>query len=152
MKIRKGISPVLATVILIAITLIAAIAIAGFVFGLFGTFQNPPQISANSSLAASNGPTGTITLYNSGTSSAMIQSVSLTYNGQSCDSLMLSTGSVPSGQSTAIQIQPGTFSPGSSTYQCGQQGTTSVPTAGTTYTGIVVINGGYDIPFTGTFH
>ena len=37
---RKGISPVLATVILIAITLIAAIAIAGFVFGLFGTFTS----------------------------------------------------------------------------------------------------------------
>ena len=37
---RKAISPVLATVILIAITLIAAIAIAGFVFGLFGTFTN----------------------------------------------------------------------------------------------------------------
>jgi len=35
---RKAISPVLATVILIAITLIAAIAVAGFVFGLFGTF------------------------------------------------------------------------------------------------------------------
>jgi len=37
---RKAISPVLATVILIAITLIAAIAIAGFVFGLFGTFTS----------------------------------------------------------------------------------------------------------------
>ena len=39
-KNRKAISPVLATVILIAITLIAAIAIAGFVFGLFGTFTS----------------------------------------------------------------------------------------------------------------
>jgi len=37
---RKAISPVLATVILIAITLIAAIAVAGFVFGLFGTFTS----------------------------------------------------------------------------------------------------------------
>lgn len=41
MKPRKGINPVAATVILIAITLTAAIAIAGFVFGLFGSFTSP---------------------------------------------------------------------------------------------------------------
>jgi len=45
-KRRKAISPVLATVILIAITLIAAIAIAGFVFGLFGSFTSSAQVSA----------------------------------------------------------------------------------------------------------
>jgi len=44
-KNRKAISPVLATVILIAITLIAAVAIAGFVFGLFGTFTKTAQVS-----------------------------------------------------------------------------------------------------------
>ena len=42
---RKAISPVLATVILIAITLIAAIAIAGFVFGLFGSFTSTANIA-----------------------------------------------------------------------------------------------------------
>jgi len=42
---RKAISPVLATVILIAITLIAAIAVAGFVFGLFGTFTSSATLS-----------------------------------------------------------------------------------------------------------
>jgi len=41
---RRAISPVLATVILIAITLIAAIAIAGFVFGLFGTFTSSANL------------------------------------------------------------------------------------------------------------
>jgi flagellin-like protein len=46
-KNRKAISPVLATVILIAITLIAAIAIAGFVFGLFGSFTSSPQLTAS---------------------------------------------------------------------------------------------------------
>lgn len=38
----KAISPVLATVIIIAITLIAAIAIAGFVFDLFGYVSPKP--------------------------------------------------------------------------------------------------------------
>lgn len=46
-KKRKAISPVLATVILIAITLIAAIAVAGFVFGLFGSFTSTAQVSAS---------------------------------------------------------------------------------------------------------
>jgi archaeal type IV pilus assembly protein PilA len=46
---RKAISPVLATVILIAITLIAAVAIAGFVFGLFGSFTSSATLSVSSS-------------------------------------------------------------------------------------------------------
>jgi len=54
---RKAISPVLATVILIAITLIAAIAIAGFVFGLFGTFTSGQnmQLSTQACYASGNG-------------------------------------------------------------------------------------------------
>ena len=43
---RVAISPVLATVLLIAITLIASTAIAGFIFGLFGTFTSTAQVSA----------------------------------------------------------------------------------------------------------
>ena len=56
---RKAISPVLATVILIAITLIAAVAIATFVFGIFGTSAAPAQLSVQSSPAASCVVTGT---------------------------------------------------------------------------------------------
>jgi len=48
-KNRKAISPVLATVILIAITLIAAVAIATFVFGIFGTSASPATLSINPS-------------------------------------------------------------------------------------------------------
>ncbi len=35
---KKGISPVIASIILIAITVAVAIAVAGWVFGLFGTY------------------------------------------------------------------------------------------------------------------
>jgi len=49
---RKAISPVLATVILIAITLIAAVAIATFVFGIFGTSASPATMSIQSSTVA----------------------------------------------------------------------------------------------------
>ncbi|MGP8125027.1 MAG: archaellin/type IV pilin N-terminal domain-containing protein [Nitrososphaerales archaeon] len=73
---RKAISPILATVILIAITLVAAVAIAGFVFGLFGTFTSSANLqlvstSCKSGAAAaafcslyisnSGGSTGTVT-------------------------------------------------------------------------------------------
>src|SRR5208337_978130 len=68
---RKAISPVLATVILIAITLIAAIAVAGFVFGLFGTFTSSATLSINSSTVVCTVPlagvgTCTMTVDNTG--------------------------------------------------------------------------------------
>ena len=56
-KNRKAISPVLATVILIAITLIAAVAIAGFVFGLFGTFTKTASVSLGAASCTDAAPT-----------------------------------------------------------------------------------------------
>ena len=83
---RKAISPVLATVILIAITLIAAIAIAGFVFGLFGSFTSNATISANAIACQSRATNGTnayckIILTNSGSSPATVQSCSFSGTG-----------------------------------------------------------------------
>jgi len=81
---RKAISPVLATVILIAITLIAAIAIAGFVFGLFGTFTSTARAQAsvtNCSWNAAN-EVCTLILVNSGNANtATTGSCSLSYKG-----------------------------------------------------------------------
>jgi len=64
-KHRRAISPVLATVILIAITLIAAIAIAGFVFGLFGTFTSGQnmQLSTQACYASGNGKSSNSTTF-----------------------------------------------------------------------------------------
>jgi len=80
---RKAISPVLATVILIAITLIAAIAIAGFVFGLFGTFTSTARIAATTVTCSHNGATGglaycQLTLTNTGNSAATAEGCSFT--------------------------------------------------------------------------
>jgi len=63
---RKAISPVLATVILIAITLIAAIAIAGFVFGLFGTFTKTATVVGSTVSCTDAHGVCTINLTNSG--------------------------------------------------------------------------------------
>jgi flagellin-like protein len=86
-KNRKAISPVLATVILIAITLIAAVAIAGFVFGLFGSFTSSAQVSASVSLCAhtsnAKGPACLVTLRNTGTSNVAVTGCSLQISGVS---------------------------------------------------------------------
>jgi len=41
---RKAVSPVLATVIMIAITIVGGVAVAGFAFGLFGTVSASANI------------------------------------------------------------------------------------------------------------
>ena len=84
---RKAISPVLATVILIAITLIAAIAIAGFVFGLFGTFTATARVQASVTSCASNGASPaheacTLIFTNSGNSNTyVVGPCTLTFGG-----------------------------------------------------------------------
>ncbi|MDG6903021.1 MAG: type IV pilin N-terminal domain-containing protein [Nitrososphaerota archaeon] len=82
-KKRKAISPVLATVILIAITLIAAVAIAGFVFGLFGTFSSSANVQAAVTSASHTGATGVVlSLTNIGTSNTQISGAgSITFGG-----------------------------------------------------------------------
>jgi len=57
---RKAISPILATVILIAITLIAAVAIATFVFGIFGSSASPATYSIVTSSVQCVGVGGTV--------------------------------------------------------------------------------------------
>jgi len=144
---RKAISPVLATVILIAICLIAAVALVGFVFGLFGTFENTGGVTASASLVGNLGPTGQITLYNSGNAPATVMGVTMTYNGQTCQATFTTTGAIPSSGSTNLNIVAGTFPSDA----CGQPGTTSDPSQGMHYTGQVTLTGGYQIPFVGVF-
>ena len=94
---RRAISPIIATVLIIAVTLIAAVAIGGFVFGIFGTASQSAQVSVTgTSIAAANFGTGTagtitcvttapavpyITLANTGTASAQVTGVTITWAG-----------------------------------------------------------------------
>ena len=79
---RKAISPVLATVILIAITLIAAIAIAGFVFGLFGTFTTNALVTGSVVTCDATSPANCdVRLVNTGTSNTHAIACSLTFGG-----------------------------------------------------------------------
>jgi len=79
---KKGISPVIATIILIAITIVIAIAVAGWVFGLFGSYsrQGGVTILASASNCYSSTNSCIITVSNQGSTGVTVISASI--NGQ----------------------------------------------------------------------
>ncbi len=65
---RKAISPIIATVLIIAVTLIAAVAIGGFVFGIFGSASNTAQVEVTAvTLGVATTDTQQLLLTNTGT-------------------------------------------------------------------------------------
>jgi len=94
---RKAISPIVATVLIIAVTMISAVSIGGFVFGMFGSDSNSAQVqitgislvgatlAGGTNSASPTCSTGTapnsIILTNTGTSPASATSISITYGG-----------------------------------------------------------------------
>ena len=132
---RKAISPVLATVILIAITLIAAVAIAGFVFGLFGTFTSTARVQASVTSCNYNGLTAgaeacQVVLTNSGNANtAATTSCSLTYGGATHVAVWSNTGVIASGTPVT----------GTCSYTVAVGGSA---TAGSQVTGSIILNNG----------
>jgi len=147
---RKGISPLIATLTLIAVTLVAAVAVGGYVFGIFGSQTSTVQVSVTYAYIPDDvaegtlqivtekpteGTYGIITLQNLGTANVAINGVSLTYGGSTNYASLSSSASLKSGETATIYI-------------------TSLPTkavAGQQFTGAVVLSNGAQIPFAGTF-
>jgi flagellin-like protein len=155
---RKAISPIIATVLIIAVTLIAAVAIGGFVFGIFGTSSQSAQIAVTStSLPATNfpgaGPSGTasclttgeatpyITLTNTGTASAQVTGVTITWAGASNAFAMSATCTVGGAGSTSA----------TSYIQFATPKLATAAVAGQTYSGSVTLSNGAVVLFTGTW-
>jgi len=144
---RKAISPVLATVILIAITLIAAIAIAGFVFGLFGSFTSSARVQVVSANLAhqiflnppcTGAPACTVYFQNIGTSNANVNSLTLTYGGTTCVPAFGNAVQIPAtGTSTPVTLTG--------------VGTCAAGTAGEAFVGSAALSNGGQVPFSGTF-
>jgi flagellin-like protein len=136
---RKAISPVLATVILIAITLIAAIAIAGFVFGLFGSFTSSPQLTAvdvNCTLNATPVAVCTMNLNNTGSGNADITSCSVQIGGVAVAGTVSQTKVAGNTQSIAETCTTASATGG---------------VAGSTATGTLVTASG-NLPFSGVWN
>jgi len=136
-KNRKAISPVLATVILIAITLIAAIAIAGFVFGLFGSFTSSAQVSAQVITCSRNATDNClVTLRNTGTSNTAVTGCSVRVSGAS----VIGTLSPLAPTVTA-----------SNTRNVGCQAAGAAQTSGSQAVGSFSLSNGASVPFTGVW-
>ncbi|MDG6981107.1 MAG: type IV pilin [Nitrososphaerota archaeon] len=149
-KGRKAISPVIATVILIAITLIAAIAIAGFVFGLFGSFTSTARLAVSAtSISATSFTTTctttcTITVQNTGTANAAITSITLVYGGVTYTGTIATASqpTVTAGSSYTLELSvAGTWSPSSF----------GAASSGQAFSGSLGASNGGSISFTGTF-
>lgn len=151
---RKAISPVLATVILIAITLIAAIAIAGFVFGLFGTFTSSATISASavSCTSSSAGITCTVQVTNSGNANGGITGASLKYASSSGSTNLpaVSSWSIV-GPAITTAGTPLPVNAGSSDTVTLYFSGASPPVTGSSFTGTLTLSNGGSAQFSGSF-
>jgi len=134
---RKAISPVLATVILIAITLIAAVAVGGFIFGLFGTFTSTAQVSAGTVTCSGTPEVCTLPLQNIGSGNTAITGVcNMNFaGGNYVGTAAIASGSLKAG-SSAIVTCTGPAGPHAA--------------AGTQVTGYVTLGDGAEVLFAAT--
>src|SRR5467141_161404 len=115
---RRAISPIIATVLIIAVTLIASVAVGGFVFGIFAQGQNSAQVAVTGTallalnfLSTNAGKTFTcassssaayLTLTNTGSGSASVATISLTWaGGNSAYTLLSGTCNIGASGSTS---------------------------------------------------
>jgi flagellin-like protein len=135
---RKAISPVLATVILIAITLVAGVAIAGFAFGLFGTLGTTANISVLS-VSCTSGATGTDKI-----------SVIVTNTGGAAGSITgVSPSNLAGGAAMGATTLPYSIAANTATATV-VLSPTVILSSGQTITGSLLVNGGSPVPFSVT--
>jgi flagellin-like protein len=147
---KKAISPIVATVLIVAATLIAAAAIIGYIFGIFGSTSTTANVSATSAafthLGTSN--VGAVTLYNTGSGNAYEMAVSVSYQGTTCT---LPVASVTGGGSGNPIIGGGTQTLLISVTTAGQFCSGVTAMAGNAFNGYVVLSNGEQASFVGTF-
>jgi len=157
---RRAISPIIATVLIIAVTLIAAVAIGGFVFGIFGSASQTAQVAVTTVTApaadfgtttghsaftcATTATTGVayVVVTNTGTAAATVTGMTLTWAGANnafTPSVACQIGAAGSATATTYVNFPTTA-------------TISIAAVtGQTFQGIVTLSNGAEVLFTGTF-
>jgi len=155
---RKAISPIIATVLIIAVTLIAAVAIGGFVFGIFGTASQSAQVSVTNTALLGTDFTAagtatytcktaataglTLTLTNIGTAGATVTGATITWAGANnafTDATTCTVGAAGSATATTYIVftSPALV--------------TIAAVSGQTYSGTVTLSNGAALLFTGTW-
>jgi len=129
-------SPVVATMILIVVTLVAAAVVGGFVFSLMGTFTSVALVSAGTPSCSGTPEVCAISLQNSGSGSVALEGTcTLRIDGNST----LATASIQSGS-----LEGGS----SAVVDCTAPGSLHVP-AGSSVVGWVNLQNGAEILFYG---
>lgn len=127
---KKGISPVLASIILLAVTVAVGVGVASYVFGLFGSYTEAAAVSASGSPTLNSPPQAFIvTLVNSGAQSDSVLSVSTVVNGTRYNAVINSATAVNGGGGALdldVTFSGATFVSGSSyqvrvSFQSGSQ-------------------------------
>jgi flagellin-like protein len=98
-RAKKGISPVIATVILVAVAVVIAAALAGFSSSLFGSYSSTGSAVTvqEASVSATDG-SGTVSVHNSGNVSDEVLSVAIdTFPAGSMDEFTLESGPATDG-------------------------------------------------------
>ncbi len=149
---RRGISNVVATIILIAVAIALAVAVAIWVFGLFRSNAHAGTLNAISEDLYLSGGTAYLVLYVSNPTGTTQNIVSVTLGGTSCNfsgespsSPVSTLTSYTTGSPIQVAIPGGTFE--YLVYICGSS--TSY-TAGVQYSGTIYLSTGANIPFTVT--
>jgi len=98
---RRGVSPLVAEITLIAVVLIATIVMASFTFGLFSFYYSPPEVSVEgtSCYTGGNSTTCQLTLMNMGTRNASTTGSCSLNVGTDISGLVVNGGVVPAGGS-----------------------------------------------------
>jgi flagellin-like protein len=156
---RKAISPIVATVLIIAATLIAAAAILGYVFGIFGSASNTANVTAaspsvshlinsESAYPATAATYGTLTLTNSGTAATSVSSGTITFGGTTYQLLVGSSATAACTSATCTVPSGGTF-----TLYFYYNGGSTPPTIspGQAFNGVINLANAEQATFTGTF-
>ena len=139
---RKGISPIVATVLIIAATLIAFAAVLGYIFGIFGGAGSTANVSvtsvslSHSCMVAAPAITCTLSLTNTGSSSATTTGGTITFGGTT---YTWTSASTPIAADSAAHTVVLTATSATSA------------SAGQAFTGVVSLTNGEQALFSGTF-
>jgi len=157
---RRAISPIVATVLIVAVTLVASVAIAGFVFGIFASQGNTAQVAVTATAlkAADFLSTGTstgftcntaagsyLTLTNSGTAPASVTSMTVVVAGVS------NTFGLTVGTCAVNAVGAATNNPQSLLFVAALSKVTVDAVAGNAFTGTVTLSNGAILIYAGTF-
>ena len=153
---RTSISPIIATVLIIAVTLIAAVAIGGFVFGLFGSSANTGQVGATSASITAGTvtaaavsvvftcttPAGSQALIftNLGSATVSVLSLSITFGGNTYSGVAPNPCSITAGSTMGLAFTTLAIGVGA-----------TLPAAGSQFSGFIVTSNGAQVVFTGAF-